>query len=455
MIKLIHRFLKKKYIVVLVAFSLLFGVAAELYNVFIDARQKCMIIDFNYPGAEQGLNPDGSIFDISDLKSDEVLKNAIEGLEEENYDIEMLKSRIFISSKISSGTLDNVVSDVQNGKNTIYMPTTFYVYYSQKNKLSKNESKIFMENLAEAYEEYFNEKYSEKNDILDYSEDSFDFTNKDYSEIYRMFYNKVDSMIAYVKTHYQENRAFYTEDGTRLGTASKKLENFRDVNLEDFYAYIIQNAVSKNNSDYVKRLSYIIENKQIEYAKQQDASDISKNALKIYDPQIAAVAFVPSIDSQKSYYMSRTKTGIDDLTRNSYEDGMEASKTLGTIVSYQNMYQKFSSVEESTVENIVRAEQMVVSLSSELAELSKEITQIDDEYLGRKTRNYFNVIVPGDYSLLNVSLIIKWMIYGFVFAALIIIFTEILKNRLWEKFRTIKKSLKVMEDANKTGGKEQ
>lgn len=451
MLNIMNRFMKKKYLAILLIITVLFGIAGELYNIFILARQKCMVIDFNYPGAEQGLNPDGSMFDISDLKSDEVLKNAAAGMKDKNYDVDTLKSRIFITTRISSSLLDSVVSDVQDDKNTVYMPTTFYVYYSQKNKLSKNESKIFMENLAAAYEKYFNEKYSEKNDILDYSEDTFDFSNKDYSQIYRMFYNKADSMITYVKTHHSENRAFYTEDGAHLGTASKKLENFRDVSLEDFNAYIIQNAVSKNNTDYVKRLQHLIENKNIEYTKQQDASDISKYALSIYDPKIAAIAFVPSMDTQKSYYMSRTKTGIDDLTRNSYETGMEASKTLGEIVGYQNEYQKFSSVETSSEANIARAEQMVSSLSAELAALSAEIKQIDNEYLSRKTRHYFNIIAPEEYSPFNLILIIKWMIFGFAAAALIIVFIEIFKKSLSKRIRTIKQSFRVMADIRNNG----
>lgn len=449
---IIQRFMRKRYLALILIVPILFGIVGELYNVFISARQKCMIIDFNYPGAEQGLNPDGSMFDISDLKSDEVLEDAAKGMNEEDYDIDMLKSRIFISSKISSNTLDSVISDVQNDKNTIYMPTTFYVYYSQKNKLSKNESAVFMKNLAEAYEKYFDEKYSEKNDILHYTNDTYDFSGKDYAEIYRMFYNKVDSMISYVKTHHNENRAFYTDDGAHLGTSSKKLENFRDVSLEDFNAFIIQNAVSKSNIDYIKRLQYILENKRLDYTKTQDASDISKQALSMYDPNIAAVAFVPSMDSQKSYYMSRTKTGIDDLTRNSYDYGMEASKTLGEIAAYENEYQKFSSVEFTSDENLARADQMVSSLSSELASLSEEITKIDNEYLGRKTRHYFNISVPEEYSLFNLTLIIKWMIFGFAFAVLIILFFEIFKQKLLDKIRTIKQFLTVIADMDKTGG---
>ena len=101
-LNVVNRFMKKRYLALVLILPIIFGALGELYNVFVISRQKCMIIDFNYPGSEQGLNPDGSMFDISDLKSDEVLKNAIAGMDEHNYDIDTLRSRIFISSKISN-----------------------------------------------------------------------------------------------------------------------------------------------------------------------------------------------------------------------------------------------------------------------------------------------------------------------------------------------------------------
>ena len=74
----IQRLLKKKYFALVMVMPLIFGMAGEAYNFLIKNRQKSMIVEFNYPGSEKGLNPDGSVFEISNLKSDEVLDRARE-----------------------------------------------------------------------------------------------------------------------------------------------------------------------------------------------------------------------------------------------------------------------------------------------------------------------------------------------------------------------------------------
>lgn len=438
MLELSKRILKKKYIIILLAVSFAFGIIAQAYNMLILDRQKSMVIEFNYPGAENGLNPDGSVFEISDLKSDEVIEKAKENLKNKDIDTDFLQSRIFITSKITDSSLDKIVSAVQNEKNSVYLPTTFYVYYSQKNKFSKNESVEFMQNLADAYTEYFDEKYSEKNDILIYDENTYDFADTDYHEIYEIFSNKVDSMLKYIKTHQDENRAFFSQDKVNLGMAAKKLESFRDVSLEKFYAFIVQNSVSKDNREYTKRVDYLIESHTLEYNKSQNASDIAKGALDKYDPRITAVAFVPSIDAKHNYYMSRTKTGIDDLTKQSYNDGMSASAKLKDIEDYKNLHSKFSAVESTTDDMKKQADEMIKNLSSELSEISETIHQTDNEYLEHKTMNYFKIRLPQDKYSINLTMMIKFMVLGFILTALGIILLEMFKDKLLSKFIILK-----------------
>ena len=446
--KLISRVLQKKNILLIAVITILCGIGGSMYNIFVVNRQQSMVIEFNYPGSEKGLNPDGSTFEISELKSTAVIEKAKEYMNETESDTEFLRSRVFITSKISDTSIDKIISDVQTEKNTIYMPTTFYIYYSQKNKFSKNESKLFMESLAKAYTEYFSEKYSEKNDILIFDPDNYDFEHIDYIEAHRIFKNKVESMLNYITAHQTENRAFYSEDKLNLGMAAKKLESFRDTSLEKFYAYIVQNSVSKNNSEYIKSLDYLIDDNTLEYKKEIEGSEIIKNAVEKYDPSIAAVAFVPSIDIKKNYYMSRTKTGIDDLTKMSYNDGMTASKTLKEVEYYKSLREKFSVVNFSSAAKKQIADDMLKEMAENLEQISTEILKIDDEYITHKTMNYFVIRLPSDYSL-RLSLIAKFVIAGFAVSLALILFNEFLRMRFLKKVHVIDSAFEAAEEAKK------
>ena len=57
---------------------------------------------------------------------------------------------------------------------------------------------------------------------------------------------------------------------------TEKIENFSSINLEKFYAYIVQNAITKNNDSTLKRTDYIINENTLEYNKLFDASNIAR-----------------------------------------------------------------------------------------------------------------------------------------------------------------------------------
>ena len=444
MFKFLQRLFRTKYIFIVLVITLISGAAGSLYNVLVLNRQKNMVIEFNYPGAERGLNPDGSIFEIAELKSAGVIDKARENLKDQSIDTEFLRSRIFITTKVTNNSLDKIISAVHNEQTLIYMPTTFYVYYSQKDKFSKNESDVFMENLAQAYTDYFSEKYTEKNDILIFKAEDYDFSDKDYMEIYTIFKNKADSMYSYISNHQNENRAFYSEDKVNLGMAAKMIESFRDINLEKFYAYVVQNAVSKDNVEAAKRFDYLISEAQIEYDKLYSSSTIASDALAYYEPDVGAVAFIPSVNSKGNYYMSRTKTGLDYITKLSYDNGVLASKKLKEIEYYRGLYDKFASIEYSDPQKIESAEKMMQALVSDLEQISEDVLKTDNEYLEHKTMNYFNIRLPKK-SAINITLVIKFMIAGFLFALCIVIFMEFFKKIFMKKMSVLAKSFSSMK----------
>lgn len=448
-IRFLRHILKLKYILLVLTAMVLFGFAGAAYDVLVIHKQKNMVIEFNYPGAEKGLNPDGSIFEISELKSPEVIEKAKENLDDKTLDTEMLRSRIYISTKIKNQSLDDIIASVQNEKNTVYMPTTFYVYYGQKRKFVKNESMQFMEGLEKAYTEYFTEKYSEKNDVLLYRASDYDFSNMDYMEICQLFNDKIASMLNYIKAHQNENRTFYSEDGVNLGMAASKLESFRDVNLEKYYSFIVQNGISKDSNEYIKGLDYTIAKIRTEYDKLSDASETTKHSIDAYNSKIGAVAFIPSVDSKHNYYMSRTTTGIDELTKKSYSDGIEASKTLIKLENYIDHRNKFLNAVPVGEDKKQAAERLTKELSDDLETLSAEVLKTDDEYLEHKTSNYFKVYLRDRGSG---NIIIKFMILGFLLAFAIIIFIEFFKKRLLDEFRVFEDAFSSIELVKKKRG---
>ena len=95
-----YRILQAKYIIFVLLAALSFAVIGEAYYVLILSNQKSMTVSFNYSGAELGLNPDGSRFNISELTNDEILNEAKAGLELEKSDNADIRSRLFYNHEV-------------------------------------------------------------------------------------------------------------------------------------------------------------------------------------------------------------------------------------------------------------------------------------------------------------------------------------------------------------------
>ena len=105
------------------------------------------------------------------------------------------------------------------------------------------------------------------NSVLRFEPDSYDFSDYDYTEIYDMLYDKADRMLALLNEHNSENRAFRSKENVNLSTLRDELRNFRDVELEKFNAYVVQNNISKDRPAFVNKLSYLINHSTVTYRK--------------------------------------------------------------------------------------------------------------------------------------------------------------------------------------------
>ena len=255
-------------------------------------------------------------------------------------------------------------------------------------------------------------------------------------------------MLGLVKDHREENRSFRSDDNLNFDTVKDELTNFKDVKLEKFNSYVMQNGISKDRPQVIKKIEYLTDKNTVDYKKKIAQSNITKDALKMYDPKIAAIAFVPSIDNTNSYYMSRTKTGIDDLAKSSYDAGMEASKISKKLDGYKKQNTSLSKSEGISEKTLEYTDTYLNEIVQNFKELAQKIYNLDNEYLKYKTENYFSYKIADRSKVLNFSVIIKFAVFGFVFAFLIILYMEFAHSYIYKKTKSAKKAIKVISKIN-------
>ena len=428
------RLFKLKYVIFLLCAAILLAGGAWGYNYFVRSKLITMTIELNYPGSEKGLNPDGSFFDITELHSEALIEKAKKGLQTENEDTEFLKTRLSFTTNVSSDVFDTVVSSVEDGEINIFLPTTYFLYYSQKDKFGKNETSEFINNLADAYREYFHDKYTLKNDLLVFDESTYDLDSTDYLEAYDLLYKKTTSMISLVESHEAKNNTFKSSDGYNLGMICDMLRQFKDINLANYNSFIIQNGVSKNNPLFVGRVSRLMEDKLLDYNLLAEEANVKKNALADYDGNITANAFIPAINAEKDYYMARTKTGLDYIAEEAQSAQVRAAALRSDVEELKNFKEKFALHAFSAKEYTRKADSMLETLIVRLSEISAVAKRADDEYLEYETRDYFKFKIY-ENSPLELSFVIKMTVAGLVLLSILIIIYDFIKEDVQDKAR--------------------
>ena len=80
--------------------------------------------------------------------------------------------------------------------------------------------------------------------------------------------------------------------------------------------------------------------------------------------------------------------------------------------------------------------------------LAQKIYNLDNEYLKYKTENYFSYKIADRSKVLNISVIIKFAVFGFVFAFLIILYMEFAHSYIYKKTKSAKKAIEVISKIN-------
>ena len=128
----------------------------------------------------------------------------------------------------------------------------------------------------------------------------------------------------------------------------------------------------------------------LKYNTNADSSRIAQEALSIYNPYITSVAYIPSVDKDNEFYMSRTKTGLDTLVNDSYSKGATAIGYKKTMDEYEHMLNSYSDVTVTDDSIKATADQMIVNICDYVSKISDIAIKTDNEFLKEKNGTYIS-----------------------------------------------------------------
>lgn len=377
------------------------------------ARTAKMLVALNYEEATRGLYPNNTRFNISLIKSEDVLDRAIAkaGLEGQITALDMADHITALASNVNGMQLP---SDTTSYK----IATTYTITYEKNDELGPRISARDMLGLiVEAYKEAFYEDYTyvEVGIAPDWSE----CEEQEYMEIGSFFEKECRKLRRFLNTNANENGTYRSaRTGETFPSLRQKVDNFISIDLEKYDSYVLQSGLSKNRERYISKLEYENFLKNIDYQKFMAEYQNRLHTIEIYDSALTAVVLIPTLDTQNNFYMSRTKVAIDYQATAAESANSNGNDTLAVIQKNEYAIRQMRSQTANSSSSLATAQSMIQDMKQKLETLIETTKILNKEYVRYKTKNYLTISFE-ERSLAD-ELSLKWVILadGAAFCAL-------------------------------------
>ena len=344
-------------------------------------NKKSVVLSLNYEEASKGQNPNLTRYNVYELKSDRVMERVISnaGLHDVLTPTE-LSEHIDIAENSSGKTID------PNDSSTYYISTSYTVSYRMNREIKNISVDDMMTLICKSYNDMFHEEYVGTKSVLKY--DLGDIDGKEYIEIAKLFTNKSDQMLRYIQQRIEENATYRSEiTGQSFQTIKKMIQNVQNYSIKKYSAFVLESGLSRNKDHYIRTLNYKNDMLNINYQKFMIDYNVRKQQVQDYDSAMIGTVMVPSINEKQEYYMSRTNTGTDYLTKEADYSLSQGNAVDRDIIDNNDIIAKVNA-STADEESYKKADELIKTVDEELKQVANTADTTDKEYIKHTTKDY-------------------------------------------------------------------
>ena len=344
-------------------------------------NKKSVVLSLNYEEASKGQTPNLTRFNVYELKSDRVMERVISnaGLQDVLTPTE-LSEHIDIAENSSGKTID------PNDSSTYYISTSYTVSYRMNREIKNISVDDMMTLICKSYNDMFHEEYVGTKSVLKY--DLGDIEGKEYIEIAKLFTNKSDQMQRYIQKRIEETPTYRKDiTGQSFQTIKKMIQNVQNYSIKKYSAFVLESGLSRNKDHYIRTLNYKNDMLNINYQKFMIDYNVRKQQVQDYDSAMIGTVMVPSINEKQEYYMSRTNTGTDYLTKEADYSLSQGNAVDRDIIDNNDIIAKVNA-STADEESYKKADELIKTVDEELKQVANTADTTDKEYIKHTTKDY-------------------------------------------------------------------
>ena len=333
-------------------------------------------MSLNYEESVTGKTPNGARFSESEFLTQEYLEAVIQATG--------LQDDLTTSELADCISISPTNSKLVTEEDDYYISSSYHIDLKLPWPLwGKITAQDLLDQICRVYLKRFTADYRINATSLDIS---FDYSDMDYEEIGSYFQMMIGRINNYLTVRNDQAGSYLSTSGQSYSAIKKQVQNLQSYTLSEYQSYIWENGVAKNNARCIDDLNEL--NRTLRWSEMSDSqkSDIFMTILDNYNNKMVSSVLIPTYDSDGSFYMSRTKVGIDDLALRANElltSAVDAQKSITTNNS------KITALEQPTeAQELQVAQSMVDTITRQLASIVSATRELDADCYAQRISSY-------------------------------------------------------------------
>lgn len=257
----IFRYLKQ-FSLLIFLLAVVGSVAIFLYGKSQQRYIATVVIQYTNTGAKEGLTPDGSPLDVTEIYSSTVIDRALRELDS-SANIDSVRSNCYVEEVIPEDQQKLNEALIEKGQESTYIPDTYKVFFVADSDKDEDYAWNILDSIIKNYCEFYTEKYVEEqlqsNDSLAMLQGEYDFI-----ESAQILENDVSQMLDYLLTQRANWPNFRSvETGYTYGDLYNIYSYLYSYDIPNLYSLILGTAETKDIEVLKNRLTRDSEDLQL------------------------------------------------------------------------------------------------------------------------------------------------------------------------------------------------
>lgn len=415
---------KGKWLIAIVTVIALILTGIGTYVMLPSTQSVVAIVEINYPGIELGQNPDGTQFDIRQLKSPYVIEKALQELEFTNSGVKLdeIRRNIDIISIIPNNISQIAENMIKQGKEYVYYPNEYKVVYKVNKAFSYNQGIQLLETIIDEYKKYFYTLYSDVKTIEN-TIGTLDFSTYDYPDVVEVINAQLEGIQEFLDNKILEDSNFRSsETGFTFADLKRSFDVLKGVDIVKLESLVNTNTLTKDREKLIKDYEYKVKRMELDMAKKFSEAEEAKKLMEQYKKE--DYVLIPDVvgteiktENPTSYYNTLAEIAINA--------SVEAANIKHEIEYYKYEIERLKAVTEAINTLLLEeADNLIETIKTKMTDLISITNETLDDYYsfkyGRSIRQIAPAeIVTGMNILMNMAIALVIGIMAGVFAVFI------------------------------------